>query len=163
VVWSNLGNESGIQSIVPAVPSTTGVAEVFALQGDGTVAAITSAVQQNGVWSNSLSFIVPVSGGGASNTITPAMLNVVVGDTHTIQALSTAGQPVTGLTWTSSNPSVVSLSTDNPPILTAVAAGHVTNPEAEAFGPPRSAWRRPIRLRARESDALHRRSITPAW
>jgi hypothetical protein len=59
-------------------------------------------------------------------TILPAMLNMVVGDTHTIQALSSAGQPVTGLTWTSSDPTVVSLSSDDPPILTALAAGHVT-------------------------------------
>ena len=51
---------------------------------------------------------------------------MLVGDTHTIQALSAAGQSVTGLTWTSSDPTIVSLSTDDPPILTAVAAGHVT-------------------------------------
>jgi hypothetical protein len=49
-----------------------------------------------------------------------------VGDTRTIQALSAAGTSVTGLTWTSSNPNVVSLSTDDPPVLTALAAGHVT-------------------------------------
>ena len=49
-----------------------------------------------------------------------------VGDTHTIQALGAAGTSVTGLTWTSSNPNVVSLSTDDPPVLTALAAGHVT-------------------------------------
>jgi len=49
-----------------------------------------------------------------------------VGDTHTIQALSAAGTSVTGLTWASSNPNVVSLSTDDPPVLTALAAGHVT-------------------------------------
>ncbi|HEY1183914.1 MAG TPA: hypothetical protein VGE89_07005, partial [Bryobacteraceae bacterium] len=49
-----------------------------------------------------------------------------MGDTHTIQALGAAGTSVTGLTWTSSNPNVVSLSTDDPPVLTALAAGHVT-------------------------------------
>lgn len=81
-------------------------------------------VQQNGAWSNAVGFIVPVAGG--SNTLAPSMLNMVVGDTHTIQALNSAGQPVTGLTWTSSDPTIVSLSTDNPPILTALAAGHVT-------------------------------------
>ena len=80
-------------------------------------------VQQNGAWSNSFGFTVPVSGG---NTVVPAMLNMVVGDTHTIQALSPTGQSVTGLTWTSSAPAVVSLSTDDPPILRALAAGHVT-------------------------------------
>jgi hypothetical protein len=80
-------------------------------------------IQQNNVWSNSFGFTVPTSGG---NTVTPAMLNMVVGDTHTIQATSAAGLPATGLTWTSSDPTVVSLSTDYPPILTAVAPGHVT-------------------------------------
>jgi hypothetical protein len=84
-------------------------------------------IQQNNVWSNSFGFTVPVSGGGtAGNTVTPAMLNMAVGDTHTIQALSPSGLPATGLTWTSSDPTVVSLSTDYPPILSALAAGHVT-------------------------------------
>src|SRR4051812_48620631 len=42
VLWSNPGNGSGVDSIVPAVPSPTGVADVFAFQHDGTVHAITS-------------------------------------------------------------------------------------------------------------------------
>jgi hypothetical protein len=82
-----------------------------------------ASVQQNGVWSNAVPFVVPVAGG---NTVTPAVLNLVVGETHTIQAVGTNGQPVTGLAWTSSDPTVVSLSTDDPPVLTAVAAGHAT-------------------------------------
>jgi hypothetical protein len=32
-------------------------------------------------------------------------------------------QPAAGLTWTSSNTAVITLSTDDPPIITAVAAG----------------------------------------
>jgi hypothetical protein len=32
---------------------------------------------------------------------------MLVGDTHTIQALSAAGQPVTELTWTSSDPTIL--------------------------------------------------------
>lgn len=80
-------------------------------------------IQQNGAWSNAVGFTVPASGG---NTVVPSMLNMVVGDTRTIQALNSAGQPVTGLTWTSSDPTVVSLSSDNPPLLSALAAGHVT-------------------------------------
>jgi hypothetical protein len=42
VLWSNPGNSSGVGLIVPAVPSPTGVADVFAFQNDGTVQAITS-------------------------------------------------------------------------------------------------------------------------
>lgn len=66
-------------------------------------------------------------GFGQDNTIlAPNVLNLVVGETHSIQALNPAGQPVTGLTWTSSDPTVVSLSTDDPPVPSALAAGHVT-------------------------------------
>ncbi len=79
-------------------------------------------IQQNGAWSNAKTFTVP----GGSASLLPSLLNMVVGDTHTIQALGPNGQPVTGLTWTSSDTTVVSLSTDDPPILTALAAGHVT-------------------------------------
>jgi len=82
-------------------------------------------VEQNGVLSNAISFTVPSSGGNGV-TLVPNMLNLVVGQTQTIQALNASNQPVTGLTWTSSNPKVVSLSTDDPPILTALTAGHVT-------------------------------------
>ncbi len=41
VLWTNSGDGSGITSIVPAVPSATGVADV-AMQNDGTVMAVTS-------------------------------------------------------------------------------------------------------------------------
>jgi N-acetylneuraminic acid mutarotase/uncharacterized protein YjdB len=88
--------------------------------------AVTGVVQVNvdGGWSNAVSFVV--SSSGPSVTLVPNMLNLVVGQTQSIQALDTNSQPVTGLTWTSSNPNVVSLSTDDPPILTAVAAGSAT-------------------------------------
>ncbi|HVO97648.1 MAG TPA: PQQ-binding-like beta-propeller repeat protein [Bryobacteraceae bacterium] len=42
VLWTNPGDGSGFSSIVPAVPSASGVADIFGLQNDGTVAAITS-------------------------------------------------------------------------------------------------------------------------
>lgn len=42
ILWSNPGDGSGVNKIVPAVPSSTGVADVFAFQGDGTVQAITA-------------------------------------------------------------------------------------------------------------------------
>ena len=91
---------------------------------DATALTGIARVQQNGTWSNAVGFTVP--GGSNSVTLLPNLLNLVVGDTHTIQAVNSASQPVTGLTWTSSDPTVVSLSTDDPPVLTAVAAGHVT-------------------------------------
>jgi len=54
------------------------------------------------------------------------MLNMVVGDTRTLQALSSTGTTLTGLTWTSSDPTIISLSTDDPPVITALAAGRAT-------------------------------------
>ena len=42
VLWSNPGDGSRVGWTVPAVPSTSGLADVFALQNDGTVQAIRS-------------------------------------------------------------------------------------------------------------------------
>jgi hypothetical protein len=79
-------------------------------------------VQQNGAWSNAVSFTVP----GNTVTLLPNLLNLVVGETHTITASGTDGQPVIGLSWTSSDPAIVSLSAADPPLLSALAPGHVT-------------------------------------
>ena len=115
VVW--LGSIAGQ---VTSWSDTTVVATV----ASGAVSGI-ARIQQNGVWSNALTFTVPVSG-GSSVTLSPNLITMLVGDTHTIQALNSSGQPVTGLTWASSDPTVVSLSTDDPPLLTALAVGHAT-------------------------------------
>ena len=98
---------------------------------DATVAAGAlsgvARIQQNGVWSNALGFTVELGDPpDAAVKVVPSLLNMAVGDTRTLQALTAAGQSVTGLTWTSSDPTVVSLSPDDPPVLTALAAGHVT-------------------------------------
>jgi hypothetical protein len=95
--------------------------QVAATVAPGSLTGV-ARIQQNGAWSNAVTFTVP----GGTLTLVPNTLNLVVGDTRTIQARGSNGQSVTGLTWTSSNASVVSLSTNDPPILTAVAAGHVT-------------------------------------
>jgi hypothetical protein len=95
------------------------------------VAAVTSSaltgvarIQQNDIWSNSVTFTVPSS--GPTLTLDPNMVNMVIGETHNIQALNESGQSVTGLSWASSNSQIVSLSPDDPPTLTALTAGHVT-------------------------------------
>jgi hypothetical protein len=98
--------------------------QVVAAVATGSLTGIVR-IQQNGVWSNALSFTVPVLSGTAV-TLVPNLMNLSVGDTRTIQALGSSGQSVTGLTWTSSDTSIVSLSTDDPPVLTALAAGHAT-------------------------------------
>ena len=81
-------------------------------------------IEQDGVSSNGKHFTVTSSGGNMM--LTPEVISMVVGGTSPIQALNSSGQPMTGLTWTSSNSNIVSLSTANPPILTAVAVGHVS-------------------------------------
>jgi hypothetical protein len=96
--------------------------QVVATVGPAAVTGI-ARIRQNGVWSNAVPFTVP---GGNAMKLTPNLLNLVVGETHAIRAISGAGQPVAGLTWTSSDPNVVGLSSDDPPLLTALAAGHVT-------------------------------------
>ena len=82
-------------------------------------------VQQGGASSNAVAFTVTAPGGNPV-TLEPNLINMVVGDTHKIQATSPTGQPVTGLTWTSSDPNVVSLSSDDSPVLSALAVGHAT-------------------------------------
>ena len=98
--------------------------QVVAVVASNAVSGV-ARIKQNNVWSNAITFTVSGSG-GSTLTIVPNLLNLVVGETHTIQALDQNGQPVTGLTWESSDSNVVSLSTDDPPILSAVAAGHAT-------------------------------------
>ena len=97
--------------------------QVTAAVAAGAVSGV-ARVQQGGVWSNALAFTVP--GGGATVTLAPNLVNLVVGETRTIQATGANGQPLTGLAWTTSDAAMVSLSTDDPPVLTAMAAGHAT-------------------------------------
>jgi hypothetical protein len=96
--------------------------QIVATVATGALTGI-ARVRQNGVWSNAATFTVP---GPDGLQLEPVLINMVVGDTHSMQAVNAAGQRVTELTWTSSDPAVASLSTDDPPVLTAVAAGHVT-------------------------------------
>jgi hypothetical protein len=96
--------------------------QIVATVATGALTGI-ARVQQNGAWSNAVAFTVPSPDG---LQLEPALINMVVGDTNPMQAVKSTGQPVSGLTWASSDPTVASLSTDDPPVLTAVAAGHVT-------------------------------------
>ena len=96
-----------------AILGTTAPAQILSWSETQIVATVAASalsgvahIQQNGAWSNALSFTVPPPGGGTGNTLVPVMLNMVVGDTHTIQALNPSSHPVTGLTWTSSDPAI---------------------------------------------------------
>ena len=128
VTFTGSGFGSTQSSGIVWLGSTTGV--VLSWSDTLVVAAVAptaltgiARIEQNGVWSKAFSFTVP---GGSGVTLVPNLLNMTVGDTHTIEALGSNGQSVTGLTWTTSDSTIVSLSSADPPLLTAVAAGHVT-------------------------------------
>ena len=116
-VW--IGNMDGV---VQTWNDTTIVANLASGALSGVI-----KVQQNGIWSNTVPFTVN-PGGDSSNalTITPTAISLLIGQTHAIEAVNAQGQSVTGLTWSSSDTTIITLSTDDPPILTAIAAGHVT-------------------------------------
>jgi len=119
---------SGSVWIGSASGSVTGWSntQVTASVADNAVSGIVK-IQQNGAWSNAVTFTVPASfGSGTQVTIVPNEINMLVGSSQSIQALNSSGQSVTGLTWTSSNPAVATLSTDDPPVITALATGNTT-------------------------------------
>ena len=128
ITGSGFGDTQGTGTVI--LGSLPGIVQDPGWSHDTIVAKVASGsvtgvarVQQGGVWSNAVTFTV--TGPGAM-TMAPSVLNLVVGDTRTLQALDGTSHAVTGLNWVSSDPTVVSLSGDDPPVLTAVAAGHVT-------------------------------------
>ncbi len=128
---SGFGNNqgSGIVWIGNMPGAVTGWSDglIYASVAPNAVSGVVK-VQQNGIWSNALTFTVPVNlqGGQQQVTLVPNVLSMVVGDTRSIQALNSSNQEVTGLTWTSSDTTIATLSTDDPPIITAVAPGNIT-------------------------------------
>lgn len=58
-------------------------------------------------------------------TLTPSDRRMLVNETATLSLVDDFGVPVTGATWTTTNSNRVSLSSDDPPILTALATGVV--------------------------------------
>ncbi len=111
---------------MPGIVSSWIDTQVVAVVDSNAVSGIVR-IQQNGIWSNTVVFKVPPSLSTApSVNLNPSLLSIVVGDTRTLQALDDSGQPLTGLTWVSSDATIATLSSDNPPVITAVGTGHVT-------------------------------------
>ncbi len=75
-------------------------------------------IQQNGAWSNVVGFTVPSTAEDAVS-LRPVALNMSIGDSRALQALGSTGRTVTGLIWATSHATVVSLSTDDPPVPSA--------------------------------------------
>ncbi len=55
--------------------------------------------------------------------VSPQEVSMLIGQTRTVSVTDSSGNALTGLEWSTSNPSVASLSTDDPPIIAAVAPG----------------------------------------
>jgi hypothetical protein len=58
--------------------------------------------------------------------VTPAMVNMQVGGSRQFTVVNNLGVPSTDVNWTVSDSSLATITTDNPPTLTAVAPGVVT-------------------------------------
>jgi Glucodextranase, domain B len=58
--------------------------------------------------------------------ITPNLVNMLVGDSRSVTLIGEIGQAVAGATWSISDPTVVSITSDDPPQLTALAQGTAT-------------------------------------
>ena len=115
-VW--LGSAYGV---VTSWSDTQIVATVAAGSQTGS-----AKILQYGVWSNAVNFTVETLPPPTGVILTPSAASMVVGETRTFQAADTQGQPFQGLMWSSSDPTVASLSTDDPPVITALVPGHTT-------------------------------------
>jgi hypothetical protein len=58
--------------------------------------------------------------------LSPNKISMVVGDSRTLDAFNASDALLSGLVWNSIAPNVVTLSTDDPPVLTATAVGTTT-------------------------------------
>jgi IPT/TIG domain-containing protein len=113
---------NGVSAPVQNWTSTTVTAQVPSGATTGPVLLTTSGAQSNPV--NFM--ILPQPNPLASIAVQPASVELVVGDTHQLLAVDNNGATVSGATWSVDNPSLASISTDVPPILTAVADGNIT-------------------------------------
>jgi len=71
----------------------------------------------------SVGVVVHRVGSASRITLTPNTLTMVVSQQATLSLLDDFGAPVTGASWSSSSPTIVSLSGANPPVLSAIATG----------------------------------------
>ena len=113
-----LGSTAGV---VSSWNDTQIVAWVGASAQNGIV-----QVTQNGIQSNFKNFTVPPNGNSTNAHITPDLMTMIVGESRPLQALDANGADMQGLNWAVSDSTVASLSTDDPPLLTALVPGHIT-------------------------------------
>jgi hypothetical protein len=58
--------------------------------------------------------------------ITPSLANMLVGNTRSVALIGDLGQPVTGATWSISDPTVANIGPTDPPQIAALAPGTTT-------------------------------------
>jgi hypothetical protein len=123
----NFGAAQGSSTVsfggTPAsVVSWSDTAVLVAVPGGLTAGQTVSVVVTTSAGASNPADFLPVST-SAPYAVSPQSVGLLVGQTRTIAVTDSNGNPVTGLEWTTSNPSVVSLSTDDPPVITALAPG----------------------------------------
>jgi IPT/TIG domain len=99
--------------------------EVVAAVASDSVTGV-ARIQQDGISSAATRFVVPTVGDGNAVILVPQVISMLVGDTRGIQSLDVNGTAVPALIWISSDATIASLSTDDPPLITALAPGQVT-------------------------------------
>jgi hypothetical protein len=108
------------------VVSWSDSAIVAAVAGGTTTDLLT--VQQGSLTATGPIFTVNEAGGNPSSVtyqVSPASLSLLVGQSRTV-SVTDNGQVVTHLGWTTSDSTIVSLSADDPPLITGVAPGTAT-------------------------------------
>lgn len=115
---------SGVASIngTPMNVVSWSDSQIFAAVASGTTTG-TLTVQQGAVSLSGPTFTITAS---FPYKASPASLSMLVGETRTVTVTDSSGTPATGLRWITSDATIVSLSTDDPPVLTGVAAGSAT-------------------------------------
>ena len=76
--------------------------------------------------SSSAAVTVTRAGTASRISLAPATRTMVIEETSTLSLRDDFGVAVAGATWASSDPAIVSLSTDDPPVMTALASGEIT-------------------------------------
>ena len=102
VTWS----DNSIEATVPSALDLGSTVQVGVISAGGT--------------SNLVSFGVP------SYKITPQDIAMIVGQSRTVAVTDNSGNLVTGLGWRTDDLTIVSLSPDDPPLITALAPGLAT-------------------------------------
>ncbi len=99
---------------------------IVATIGAGTSTGVLRVQEGSNVAKGPVFTVYTVGGGSiAPYQVSPTYLNMAVGASQTV-SVTDNGQPVARLGWTSTNPGVVTLSSDDPPLITAVTPGAAT-------------------------------------